>query len=170
VTTRSADRSLAGPRLRLERLGVERARALAAGDLSVVRAAEGWPHRDSLDAVRMDAAHASCDEDTGFLAVLTASGLVVGEAGWKGGPDSHGDAEIGYGLAAPYRRQGLGTELVALVSDWAQAQEGVRRVVAEVLADNLPSRRALERNGFRLDRVDPPHVWYARPVGGTMRA
>ena len=38
---------------------------------------------------------------------------------------------------------GLGTELVATMVDWASQQPGVRRVVAEVRADNLPSRPPL---------------------------
>jgi ribosomal-protein-alanine N-acetyltransferase len=136
------------PRLRLERVGLARARALAAGDLSGVDPAQGWPHDDTLDAVRMDAEHAAGDADTGFLAVLVETGQVVGDAGWKGGPDDTGTAEIGYGLAAPYRGRGLGTELVALVSAWALAQPGVRRLSAEVLVGNEPSARALLRNGF----------------------
>jgi ribosomal-protein-alanine N-acetyltransferase len=137
-----------GSRLRLERVGLARARALASGDLSGVDAAPGWPHDDTLDAIRMDAEHASTDEETGFLAVLVQTGQVVGDAGWKGGPDEVATAEIGYGLAAPYRGQGLGTELVGLVSAWALGHPGVRRLSAEVLVGNEPSVRALLRNGF----------------------
>ena len=72
-------------------------------------------------------------------------------------------AEIGYGLAAPYRGQGLGAELVGLLTAWVLDQPGATRVVAEVLADNLPSRRALERNGYVLTHTDEPYVWYAFP-------
>ena len=108
-------------RLRLERVGLQRARAIAGGDLSGVDPAPGWPHADTLDGLRMDAEHAQSDDETGFLIVLVATGQVVGDAGWKGGPDSEGAAEIGYGLAAPFRGQGLGNELVRLVSRWALA-------------------------------------------------
>jgi len=39
----------------------------------------------------------------------------------------------------------------------------VRRVVArEVLAENLPSRRALERAGLQLEREADGLVWYVR--------
>jgi RimJ/RimL family protein N-acetyltransferase len=120
------------PRLRLERLGVERARSLLAGDLSVVDAAPGWPHDDTLDAVRMSAEHAGADAD--------------------------GVVEIGYGLAAPFRGRGLGTELVALLTAWVLEQPGVRRVSAEVLVGNEPSLRALTRNGYEVDRVEAPYV------------
>jgi [ribosomal protein S5]-alanine N-acetyltransferase len=142
-------------RVRLERVGLDRARAIVAGDLSVVDAAPGWPHADTVDGLRMDAEHASSDEETGFLVVLAETGQVVGDAGWKGGPDPEGTAEIGYGLSADYRGRGLGTELVAELADWASAQPGVRRVRAEVLVGNEPSLRALLRNGFeRVGRRD----------------
>lgn len=145
-------------RLRLERIGVARARALAAGDLSGVDPAVGWPHADTLDAIGMDAEHATADEETGFLVVLVASGQVVGDAGWKGGPDAEGIAEIGYGLSAAYRGQGLGTELVATLSQWAMAQPGVRRLSAEVQVGNEPSLRALLRNGFEVTGRRDDHL------------
>jgi [ribosomal protein S5]-alanine N-acetyltransferase len=135
-------------RLRLERVGLDRARAIVAGDLSGVDAAPGWPHADTLDGLRMEAEHATADDETGFLVVLTETGQVIGDAGWKGGPDGSGSAEIGYGLASPYRGRGLGTELVAALVEWASSQPGVRRLRAEVLAGNEPSLRALLRNGF----------------------
>jgi RimJ/RimL family protein N-acetyltransferase len=138
-------------RLRLQRLGMARARAILAGDLSGVDAAPGWPHADSLDGIALEAEHAASDEQTSFLVVLVATGQVIGEAGWKGGPGADGETEIGYGLAAPSRGQGLGTELVALLTEWVLNQPGVTQVVASVLPGNAPSRRALERNGFQLD-------------------
>ena len=140
-----------GPRLRLERLGLARARAIMAGDLSVVDAAPGWPHEDSLDGIALEGEHATSDEQTSFLVILSETGQVVGEAGWKGGPDADGEAEIGYGLAAPWRGQGLGTEMVALLTGWVVAQPGVRVVTAMVRPGNVASRRALERAGFAAD-------------------
>jgi [ribosomal protein S5]-alanine N-acetyltransferase len=152
------------PRLRLEHVGLARAKALAAGDLSVVEAAPGWPHADSLVGLVMSADGAVDDRQTGFLAVLADGGQVVGEAGWKGGPDATGAAEIGYGLAEPYRGRGLGTELVGLVADWAADQPGVRQVTAQVLAGNMPSRRALQANGFVLVGARGSYLDYARQV------
>jgi [ribosomal protein S5]-alanine N-acetyltransferase len=145
---------------------VARARAIVAGDLSVVDAAPGWPHDDTLDALRLDAEHAASDEETGFLVRLVETGQVVGDAGWKGGPDAAGRAEIGYGLARPYRGRGLGTELVGLLTSWVAAQPGVREVVAEVLAGNEPSLRALTRNGYVVERTEPPYTYLVRSVTG----
>jgi ribosomal-protein-alanine N-acetyltransferase len=153
-------------RLRLEHVGIERAKALLAGDLSALapwHAAPGWPHAATMDGIRISLLDAASDEQTPFLAVLEETSEVVGEGGWKGGPGPDGVAEIGYGLAEPSRGQGLGTELVRLLTAWALSQPGTTRVVAEVLEDNLASRKALERNGYVLTHVDEPYVWYAFP-------
>jgi ribosomal-protein-alanine N-acetyltransferase len=151
---------LEGSRIRLERTGLKRARALAEGDLSVVRAGDGWPHADSLSPIRSEAAYAVTDEQTGFLAVLRDTGEVIGECGWKGGPDASGTAEIGYGLAIPYRRQGLGRELVQLLVGWSFEQPGCSHLIAEVHQSNIASRRVLERLGFSLDEIHDPYVTY----------
>jgi RimJ/RimL family protein N-acetyltransferase len=151
-------------RLRLEHVGRDRARAILAGEVDAVaplRAGRGWPHRDTMDGLRVSLMGASTDEDTPLLAVLVDTGEVVGEGGWKGGPGPDGVAEIGYGLAEPYRGQGLGTELVRLLTTWVLNR--AQQVVAEVLADNLPSRQALERNGYVKTHTDEPYVWYAYP-------
>ena len=150
--------SAAGPRLRLERLGVVRARALLAGDFSGLDAAPGWPHDDTMDGIRIEAEHAQTDEQTGFLAILSETGQVIGDAGWKGGPDERGSAEIGYGLAVPFRGRGLGTELVGVLTAWVLAQPGVTEVTAQVLPGNLPSLGALRRNGFVADSSADPTI------------
>lgn len=148
------------PRIRLERIGLARSRAIAAGDYSGLDPAPGWPHADTLDAIRLTAEHATSDEETGFVVVLIETGQVIGDAGWHGRPDAQGAVEVGFGLAAPSRGQGLGSETALAIRDWALAQPGVRTVLAEALEVNEPSRRALERAGFFLDRLTPPTVLY----------
>ena len=61
---------------------------------------------------------------------------------------------IGYGLAAPYRGHGYGTELVRALSRWLLRQPGVRHVVAQVEPDNAASRATLRRTGFAADGPD----------------
>jgi RimJ/RimL family protein N-acetyltransferase len=145
-------------RLELVPLSIETARAILAGDLCVVESAEGWPHADTLDALRM-----AVKADTSWpVWLVTLGGLVIGDCGTVGPVDQAGDIEIGFGLAAEHRGVGYGTELVQALSQWLLRQAGIRRVVArEVLADNTPSRRALERAGFGLERSEGGLVWYA---------
>lgn len=158
-----ADRTIETARLRLQPVDLGSARALLAGRPSGLRAGAGWPHADTLDGLGMDV-RAGDPDNTGWYVVLRSTGEVIGDCGWKGGPDAAGEAEIGYGLAAPYRRRGYGVEAVAGLVDWCERQPGVRRLVAEVLSDNTASRRLLERTGFTVVEVRADgYLRYARP-------
>lgn len=144
-------------RLVLDRISRDTARAVLTGEPDGLRRGEGWPHADTLDALRMVADHGA------EAWLILEDGITIGDAGTHGPPDEHGDVEIGYGLAEPSRGRGLASEFVTALADHILAREGVRRVVARaVLAENLPSRRALERAGFRLEREENGLVWYAR--------
>jgi len=157
-------------RLTLEPLSLPAARALLGGDSAALaglglRCAAGFPTPDTLDGLRLVTDHGRRAPEAAWLVVLHDTGEIVGDCGQKGGPDASGDVEIGYGLAASVHGRGLGSELVAALAGLVGAQPGVRRVTAEVLADNLPSRRALERAGFSVDRQAGPYVYYALVTG-----
>ncbi len=150
------------PRLRLEPLTAEGARAILAGDLSGLRAGEGWPQQDTADGLAMALATGS---PPGWL--ITLGGTVIGDCGTHGPAGSDGGVEIGYGLAAPYRGQGYGSEAVAAVAEWLMRLPEVRHVRASALTDNAPSRRVLEKAGFRLAGFDHGYAVYQRdaPAG-----
>ncbi len=149
---------IATKRLVLEPLDEEVARAVLAEDFSVVTRAEGWPHDDTLDAIRM----ATAPDGRSLVWLVMLGNVVIGECGTVGGLDDASAIEVGYGLAAEHRGRSLGKEVVAALSGWLIAQPGVVRVVArEVLADNVASRRALENAGFVLEREECGLTWYA---------
>jgi RimJ/RimL family protein N-acetyltransferase len=140
----------------LEPLARETARAIVAAEPDGLTHGAGWPHPDTLDGVRMVAEHGA------EAWLILEDGVVVGDAGTFGPPDDDGDVEIGYGLAEPSRGRGLASEFVPALAQHVLARTGVRRVVARgVLADNVASRRALERAGFVLEREERGLVWYA---------
>jgi RimJ/RimL family protein N-acetyltransferase len=124
-------------------------------------AAVGWPHADTADALRPLAEHGGPGPALGTF-LITVDDVLVGDCGWLGGPDENGDAEIGYGLAGSARGRGLGTEAVGMLAAWVELQPGVRRVIADALVGNAPSRRVLERLGFRPDHASPPYITYVR--------
>ena len=126
-----------------------------------LRAAYGWPHEDTADAM------SAPDPDGTFLVVL--SDEVVGDCGWKAPPGQDGSVEIGYGLAASARGRGLGTEAVGVLAAWAEQQPGVRLVTAEVLPGNEPSLRLLSRLGFHEQGSHPPYLRLVRPAPGAPR-
>ena len=141
-------------------LDQEVAHAVLAGDSSVLTSADGWPHDDTLDALRIATAPGG-----GSLVWLVMLGeVVIGDCGTLGGVDDQGAIEVGYGLAAELRGRGYGNELVGALSGWLLAQPEVEQVVArEVLADNVASRRALENAGFVLEREEGGLTWYVLP-------
>jgi RimJ/RimL family protein N-acetyltransferase len=73
---------------------------------------------------------------------------VVGDAGFKG-PPQDGEVELGYSIIPGQRRRGYATEAAQALVDWALAQPGVERVVAETEPENEASQRVLERAGMR---------------------
>ena len=129
--------------------------------LGPLHAAVGYPHADSADALRPHAEHGGPGPAHGTF-LIDIDGIVVGECGWFGPPDADGDALIGYGLAASARGSGIATEAVALLCDWVAQQPGVRRITADTLVGNEPSRRLLLRLGFTQDGGDPPYLRFVR--------
>jgi RimJ/RimL family protein N-acetyltransferase len=149
---------IATQRLVLEPLDDEVAQAVLAGDFSAVTSAEGWPHDDTLDAMRM----ATAPGGGSLLWLVMLGDVVIGECGTVGGLNDQGAIEVGYGLAAEHRARGYGNELVSALSGWLLLQPEVEKVVArKVLADNVASRRALENAGFVLEREERGLTWYA---------
>lgn len=148
--------------IRLVPLPQPLARAIVDGDLSGIDAAPGWPHADTFDALRPVAM--SGGEGT-FLVVEEETARVVGDCGWFGPPREDGEAEIGYGLAAPSRGKGYGTAAVEALLRWVEAQPGVRLVTARVDVGNEPSHRLLARLGFVRDGLDGDQVRWIRTNG-----
>lgn len=124
----------------------------------------GWPHADTCAALRPLAEHGQPGDEQGFLVVVQQ--VVVGECGALP-TDVDGNRELAYGLAEPARRQGLGTEAVAVLAAWAERQPGVRSLSAAVLPGNEASLRLLARLGFRESGSHPPHLRLTRPAPGV---
>lgn len=61
----------------------------------------------------------------------------------------HGLAEVGYALATEHQGRGLMTQALTLLLHDLFAHTKIERVEARCATDNLPSRRVLEKVGFR---------------------
>ena len=72
----------------------------------------------------------------------------VGTGGFFGPPDDTGEIEIAYAMCPSFREQGLATEAVGGLLDWAFADPRVRTVRAVTQAHLYASRRVLEKSGF----------------------
>ena len=153
---------IATSRLVLEPVGRKQVEAFLTGDFRSVSRGDGWP-RDSTEE-GFPPWRLSLKHDVEVTWLVTLDGKAIGDCFTHGGADEAGDIEIGYGLAAPYRGNGYGTELVAGLVGWLILHPSIHRVVARnVDARNAPSRRALERAGFVLEDDDGVYVAYAFP-------
>jgi RimJ/RimL family protein N-acetyltransferase len=101
-------------------------------------------------AIRDIASGAAAALPTVWFIVRRADGRIIGDLGTHGPPDGAGSVEIGYTLAPSVRGQGIGTAAVAALLARLATVPGIRRVTAVTGADNTPSRRLLERQGFGL--------------------
>ena len=72
----------------------------------------------------------------------------IGSVGFHAPPDAEGRVEVGYKVQPEYRRQGVATEVVRAMFDWAHAQ-GVDRFRASVSPDNVGSLAIIRGFGFQ---------------------
>lgn len=61
-------------------------------------------------------------------------------------------ATVGIGLASGWRGQGIGTALMQLVAEWAQAA-GVQKLQLRVLSTNRDAHRLYERLGYKEEGI-----------------
>jgi ribosomal-protein-alanine N-acetyltransferase len=114
-----------------------------------------WPPEEHVDALPWFLAHLKRRPDqAGWFAwygLLRSAGtstpVLIGSGGFKG-PPQEGTVEVGFAVLEPFRRKGYATEMVGALVGWAQADAGVRRVVAETRAENVSSVRVLRKLGF----------------------
>jgi ribosomal-protein-alanine N-acetyltransferase len=128
--------------------------------LIAARVADDWPPETLRDALPL---FLKCHEEhpgwTGWLGwyairLDAAAPVLCGSVGFGGPPDADGRVEIGYSVLPIHQRQGIATEMVGRLVEWARSQPGVRVVEAQTTVGNRASVRVLERNRFR--RVAPP--------------
>jgi RimJ/RimL family protein N-acetyltransferase len=73
---------------------------------------------------------------------------IIGSCGFHTPPGPDGRVEVGYNIQPLYRRQGVATEVVHALFDWAHGQ-GVDRFRASVAPDNVGSLAIIKGLGFR---------------------
>ena len=73
------------------------------------------------------------------------TGALIGHVGLS---PARGSVEIGYAVEQRLQGQGLATEAVTGMSKWATAELSLPEVLGIVEADNMHSRRVLEKAGY----------------------
>ncbi|WP_088042921.1 GNAT family N-acetyltransferase [Bacillus sp. EAC] len=75
--------------------------------------------------------------------------LVIGDMGFKGGPDKHGIMEIGYSILPQYQGNGYATEMGKAFCKWGMNKENVHKIIATCSIYNHASIRVLEKIGMK---------------------
>lgn len=139
----------------LRRLNPDDSQALfdLADDAEVMRYMD-WPHPQHVQEVsdHVQQVHEKWDKGLAFQWVVidNMSQAVAGTISCR--PSKHA-ADFGYFLGRQWWGRGLGSEASRLVIAWLAEQPGIHRIWATADADNLRSRRVLERTGLVLEGV-----------------
>jgi RimJ/RimL family protein N-acetyltransferase len=149
---------LSSPRLRLVALTPELAELQLSDRTGFFQALgvepePSWPPElVDDDAVRWTRNELSAHpHDAGWYSWVYISPVMhrlLGLGGFRGAPDAQGRVEIGYSMLTSYREQGLATEAVNALMEWAYQDERVEQVIAHTRDDRDASHRVLEKAGF----------------------
>ena len=120
---------------------------------------DAWFTAEGQRAV-VDADLRAHEQGTGLPhVVLDDTGAVVGRATLNGiVRGAFQSCSIGYWVAQAAGGRGVATAAVARLTGLAFDELGLHRVQAEVLVDNVRSRRVLERNGFTRYGLAPRYL------------
>ena len=89
-----------------------------------------------------------------YCFAIDVQGKAVGCISAARGQNIHArTAEIGYYLAEPCWRQGIATEAVAQLCTFLFTRTDILRIFAEPFAENIASRRVLEKNDFQCEGI-----------------
>ena len=134
-----------------------------AADLGLIPSLVPMPD-EVKDAIRNDLLPMISDptKDTLFytfwIIVEKSRSAIVGGICIHGEHDENEEVEIGYGIDEPFQNRGYMSETIAGLTRWLTENPKVKVVKAETEADNLPSVRVLERNGFKLFQQDDKNL------------
>jgi len=82
-------------------------------------------------------------------AAAPAPSVLIGAGGYFGPPGEEGTVEIGFSVMPAWRGLGYATEMAGALVGHAFSDCRIRKVIAHTAADNLASRRVLEKCGLR---------------------
>lgn len=120
-------------------------------ELLQVHVPDDWPHPDLAEALpiiyeqqRLHPTPIVWDA----LVIDRKTQCLIGDVGFKGGPDASGTVDIGYSIVPAYQGRGYATEIAQAAVAWVKQQPGIKRITAECDIENKASIRVLEKTGF----------------------
>jgi RimJ/RimL family protein N-acetyltransferase len=150
--------TISTPRLLLRLPEASDAAAIArcVDDLGVARMAASIPHPYSVEIAAgwIEFARIRARRGQAYSFVIeqwTRDGLSLGVVGGAGvfRRTEGADWEVGYHVGRAHQGQGIATEAVLRLVDWARAELDPPRLIAGCFEDNPASARVLQKAGFR---------------------
>lgn len=89
-------------------------------------------------------------------------GTEIGEACHYISAPNFGWTEIGYAIVPEERSKGYGTEAIQILVDYLFLSRDIVRIQAVIDSENLASRRALEKAGFKKEGTIRKALWNAK--------
>ncbi|MDC3424490.1 GNAT family N-acetyltransferase [Aquibacillus sp. 3ASR75-11] len=94
------------------------------------------------------------------IIIRTEDNVIIGDMGFKGGPDENGEMDLGYSILPSYQGNGYATEMATAFVQWGLKQPKVKKITASCSNQNYPSIRVLEKVGFKqIGKEDNEIYW-----------
>ncbi|GAA0479671.1 hypothetical protein GCM10008986_00130 [Salinibacillus aidingensis] len=90
----------------------------------------------------------------------TEDHVIIGDMGFKGGPDENGEMDLGYSILPSYQGNGYATEMAMAIVQWGFQQPKVKKITASCSDQNHPSLRVLEKAGFKPTRKKNNEIYW----------
>ncbi len=109
----------------------------------------------------------------GFYAGVFVDGQLAGKCGVNGIDQADQCASLAYWLSTEHSGKGIMTACVAQICQYFFETVGLHRLEAHCLESNLPSRKVVERLGFRqeallIERIRRPDGWHNEAMYGLL--
>ncbi|SDQ79135.1 Acetyltransferase (GNAT) domain-containing protein [Virgibacillus subterraneus] len=86
---------------------------------------------------------------------------IMGDMGFKGGPNEKGEMDLGYSIVPSYQGEGYATEMTIAMVNWGLQQQNVNKITASCSESNIPSIRVLEKTGFEQIRTEDKEIYWS---------
>ncbi|WP_432708670.1 GNAT family N-acetyltransferase [Pedobacter sp.] len=124
----------------------------------------GWPDLDSLDTIpRILNNLNKVKSPSGFeswMVLNKSTNTLIGDIGFKGLPNKHGEIDLGYGIINSETQKGYAKEAALGLIRWAFKQPGINTITASCSKENLASQRILTFLNFEKSGEDQEMIYW----------
>lgn len=107
----------------------------------------GWPDLETLDTLpRILNNLNKVKSPSGFeswMVLNKSTNTLIGDIGFKGLPNEHGEIDVGYGIIKHETQKGYAKEAALGLIEWAFKQTGTKTITASCSKENLASQQIL---------------------------